>query len=153
MQYGRLQGLVVRPGGGLVGLGRSTDEVEGPRGVLAVFTDRGQFDATFNGGEPVLTSFRSDGLCTDGVANADGSIISVGLTMSVPGVIPNSYVARYLADGWIDPVLGINEFNTFLVEPGTRGVVFQRNGRLTVSASYDPTTNYDFHGEVFQVLT
>jgi uncharacterized delta-60 repeat protein len=126
--------------------------VEAPGGStfgLARYTSSGKFDASFGGGDGIVSggppgATNAEGL--DLVRQSDGKIVAVG-TASVGGAIRFG-VARYNTNGTPDRTFSGDGFVTIDVGPGSDAAsavaIDPRNGRIVVAGVADSFGSPDF---------
>lgn len=133
--YSGISDMVLQPDGKIVVSGFDQSSL-----MLARYLPNGQPDTTFGVGGKVLTSLIGSGGYSSGndvVLQSDGKIVVIG---NVYG-LPNSYVARYLPSGTLDPTFsgdGIQMIDN--AGPGDWGgslddVAVQQDGKIVVLTS------------------
>ncbi|HOT92846.1 MAG TPA: delta-60 repeat domain-containing protein [Anaerolineae bacterium] len=116
--------------------------------VTVVTAAPGDLDLTFSGDGKVTTDFLNTGETAEAVVvQADGKILVAGYRYG--GVFPDSYditVARYLADGALDPNFGVNGKVITNLGPGfadtAQDMALQSDGKIIVvgGSRYDLAT-------------
>jgi uncharacterized delta-60 repeat protein len=101
--------VAVQPDGKIVAAGRSflgEEEADGADFAVARYNRDGSLDQTFGEGGQVLTTFDPSGIAGAGAVliQADGKIVAGGHTGGGPEA--DFALARYLADGELDPSFG-----------------------------------------------
>src|SRR5262249_27008903 len=101
---GVAQATALQSDGKIVAAG-SANSASGTQFALARYQPDGSLDPTFGGGGQVLTNFGGSAFAGGVVIQPDGKIVAVGT--SVGGTSPpRMAVARYNADGSLDPGFG-----------------------------------------------
>ena len=126
---------VVQPDGRVVAVGRS------PAGfALARYDKRGSLDAFFGAGGRVTTSFGGDAAALGVALQDDGRLVAVG------GVSGRFALARYDADGSLDPFFGSGGRVTtsFTGEATATAVAVQADGKIVTAGSASNGTRSNF---------
>ena len=105
--------------------------------VSAAHAAPGDLDTSFSGDGKVITGLPGGARFNAVAIQADGRIVAAGGVFTQPGVGGNFAVARYLANGTLDPSFGggvgivTTDFGTASDE--ATGVAIQANGRIVVA--------------------
>jgi uncharacterized delta-60 repeat protein len=113
--------------------------------ALARYTTSGSLDTSFGTGGLVTTSFgQYDAAANTVLVQPDGSIVAAGHT-STSSSFFNFALARYHADGSLDPSFGTGGLvmTTFGQLDDARGLVLQSDGKLVAAGSYQNGTKVD----------
>jgi uncharacterized delta-60 repeat protein len=134
---------VVAAGSSRTSAGRSNEF------ALARYTRNGRLDASFGSGGKVLTDFGSGEVAANAVAiQADGKIVAAGSGSSNGDSVTKFALARYTADGILDPSFGLGgKVVTDLFGPGenwAHAVAIQADGKLVVAGTSGDETGGDF---------
>ncbi len=107
--------------------------------VSAAHAAPGDLDTSFSGDGKVITGLPGNARFTAVAIQADGRIVAAGGVFTQPGVAGDFAVARYLANGTLDPSFGggvgivTTDFGTASDEAS--GVAIQADGRIVVAGS------------------
>jgi len=131
--------LVLQPDGRLVVAGNSG----GKKFALVRFNDNGTLDTSFGTGGKVTTDFGSINASANGlVLQPDGKLVAAG--QSDTSVGGSFALARYNADGTLDPKFGANGKVVTDVRPsidGANALLLQPDGKL-VAAGFAPAGSH-----------
>jgi uncharacterized delta-60 repeat protein len=141
-----VDGQAIQPDGKLVlvGSGFFNPSASGIGGAVVRLTADGQPDPTFAFGGTATVFVTGRQTVLSGVAiQPDGGIVLAGLAGDPTTGQEVAVVARLTADGKADPTFGTDGVTTFQVGPNTKlqGVVLQRDGRIVVVGTTEPTPN------------
>jgi uncharacterized delta-60 repeat protein len=136
-------GLFERPNGKLL-LAVEAEDGEATRRVLVQLTAGGSLDPGFGtGGIRVLSSL-PDTFAYDAAMQSDGKVVLAGICLGCEeSGVSDSFVARYLADGAVDPDFGDDGWKIFDADEVGHGYDFARvvtldtSGRILVGGLAD----------------
>ncbi len=128
-------GLAQQPDGKILAVGAASSSTSGGFD-LARYNPDGSLDTTFGSGGTLTTTFAGDTAnALDVALDPDGKIV-VGGSLSVTGQLGTYFgVARYLADGTLDPTFGTAGLAT------TAGAAQNDESAFEVSMALDPSSN------------
>lgn len=134
--------VLVQPDGRIVAVGSAKDPVDYYDFAVARFRKNGQLDATFGSGGKVRTDFGEHGLdiARSAVLQPDGRIVAAGLAITADGGTSNFALARYGADGTLDPAFGdagLKQVTFGSCCQSARSVLLQSDGRIVVAGYPD----------------
>jgi uncharacterized delta-60 repeat protein len=115
--------------------------------AIGRYTSAGALDATFGSGGHAVTSISAAGdTITALVRQPDGKLIAAGYTYTVSFDDPSIAVARYDADGTLDPTFGTGGVAIHNIGPESRaeGAALQADGKIVIVGALQGSANGAF---------
>jgi uncharacterized delta-60 repeat protein len=103
--------------------------------LLTRFNTDGSLDPSFGEGGSVVTDFGGRDVARAAALTPDGSIVVVGLSLGTPVSSEQWVVARYTADGDLDPGFDGDGYQKLAVRGGAEGVAVRPDGKAVVVGS------------------
>jgi uncharacterized delta-60 repeat protein len=139
--------VALQADGKIVAAGHSGDLVPSLNFVLARYRPDGSLDATFDGDGRVVTDFGTPDIAYDIALQADGKIVAAGTSFDASFTPDNFALARYHADGSLDPTFDgdgrvVTDFGT--AGEGAFGVAIQADSKIVAAGLGDVLGNENF---------
>ena len=133
------RGVVIQPDGKTVVAGDASTNQSNLDFALVRYNTDGSLDSGFGAGGTVISPLATVSQANAVVGQSDGKLVVAGTAIQAPNSGQQVILARYLADGSLDPTFGDNgKVLSFFAPFGAVAVLAQPDGKIAIALGQPP---------------